>query len=60
MLICHYGAVKILKEYLYKDVIKKSKDKDKCRKELLKTRKETENGVQPFHLACYLGKLDIL
>jgi len=59
MLAIHYESTKIL-EYLAKEIISKSKDPERCRKELLKTRKETSVGIQPLHLACFFGNLDIL
>ena len=59
MLACHYESVKVL-NYLYYNVVKRSPNPIEMRKDLLRTVRETQSGIQAVHLACFFGNLEIL
>lgn len=58
MLACHYGSTKILK-YLIEKVANSDSNPAKIKRELSHL-KVSLGGIQPSHLACFIGNLDIL
>ena len=58
MLACHYGSTGIL-NYLIDKVANSNSNPDKIKKDLTHL-KVSLGGIQPSHLACFIGNLDMI